>query len=231
MRAARKVWLSAVVVAATATTAFADERTADPFGDGNPPCFDTSDVVGYRSCPAYGSWGDNLLAPYVFVQIELNVRHFAAAAEPRASVAARTESPVSTTSAGRVATTYDERFGVALTDALYTALDVELGNFPVGTPPQSDPELVLGALASIGLQQRIGPITLNGELAGGVLATSTATDTALQPEAVIEARARADLWLGPWCTLGALIGRDLLRQGEWMYGFNIGFHSHTYGRR
>src|SRR5262245_38299990 len=52
----------------------------DPFdtdgSDGSPPCVDHTDLVGYRRCPGYGAWGRNLLGPYVFLDLGMNMRHF-----------------------------------------------------------------------------------------------------------------------------------------------------------
>ena len=84
----RKPLLIAGLVAAYASPARADDSeyvVSDLPGevvigdhDIDRPCIeDSTDVVGYRQCPRYGRWGENLLEPEVFVQVGMTFRHFA----------------------------------------------------------------------------------------------------------------------------------------------------------
>lgn len=203
--------------AALATPHFVDE--------GPPPCVDDTDVVGFRSCPAFGAWGDDLLAPNVFLELGVDQRHFRAALP---SAVARSTSPVTSARDGS-AYTLDERIGVGLPLGLYLALDVELGNLESADSPRTpDPQTVFGAFAAAGMQQHLGPIALGAELAAGELSYSYSSDTDLHSEAALEARGRAGLWLSPWCTLGAVVGTSLITHGEWMAGITLGIHSHSY---
>jgi hypothetical protein len=196
-------------------------------------CTDANDVVGERTCPHYGTWGDNLLSPYVFVGIELNMRQLAVASASRSaspSVAARTESPVSPALETR-AMTYDARVGVGLPLGLFLAVDFELGNFALHPLKATDPDLVLGSLLSAGAMYRLGPISVGGEIAGGILAYSWENTPDLHKEGVVEARARGALWLSPWCTIGGVYGKSLLDPNQWMAGVELGIHTHSYARR
>ena len=111
---------------------------------------------------------------------------------------------------------------------LYVAIDLELGNF--GPSGGSDPESVLAGLGEVGLQHRLGPVLLGGELAGGAMAR-TYFDNSFRGDAMFEARGRVDIWLSPWATIGGVYGASLIDKQAWMAGVMIGFHTHTYGHR
>jgi hypothetical protein len=196
-----------------------------------PVCIDPSDIVGVRSCPGYGEWGQNLLAPYVFVEVGLNFRHFAPAGAT--AVAARSTTPTMTTPAAGSdqALTFDERVGVAITHHLYTALDVELGNFESSDDSHDDRRSsVIAALGQIGLRQGIGIGAIAAEIGGGGMAYSYSTDRAsMRGEYLAEVRGRAHIWLGPSLSIGGMAGKSLLRKDEWVAGVYFGFHSYAYG--
>lgn len=46
---------------------------------------------------------------------------------------------------------------------------------------------------------------------------------------VVEARARAEVWVYPWASLGAQVGTSVLEHGDWMAGVYVGLHSRAYG--
>jgi len=50
-------------------------------------------------------------------------------------------------------------------------------------------------------------------------------------QAVLEARARAELWLNPWITVGAQAGANVAAKGDWMTGLYFGFHSRAFAGR
>ncbi len=213
-----------------------DSDSADrPVSDASyspPQCVDASDVVGYRKCPAYGVWGENLLAPYVFVDLGVNAWYFAIPDEsqgtPTTARSASASSSSSTTTRTRSRMlTYDERVGVGMRYGLYVAFDFELGAF--ASQPATSSGLL--ALISAGIQHRFGPITLGVEATGGVLAYSPANSTALTSQGVVEGRARGDLWVTPWLTLSGVVGTEALIGDGWMAGAALGFHTHAYGRR
>jgi hypothetical protein len=219
-----------LAVALLTPAAHADVVTTiddDDATDDVPQCADANDVVGYRRCPAYGAWGENLIAPYVFVDIGFNVWHFTLPQSnpPVARAASSIMQPPASTSSEEHALTYDERVGVGFRYGLYIAFDFEIGAF--GSQPSSSDLL---ALVSAGLDHRFGPITIGGELTGGVLAYSSETVPGLIGEGVLDVRGRADLWLTPWLTIGGVLGKSVLGEG-WMGGVALGFHTHAFGRR
>jgi hypothetical protein len=227
-----KTALAWLVIVASSSIGYADTIVLDENDSPYtlPPCTDPSDVVGYRACPAYGAWGDNLLAPYVFVDIGVNFWTFSGLSGGANASTARSVDSASGSSTARSTDrliTYDERVGVGFAYGLYLAFDFELSAF--AEPPTTTTSGLL-ALLSAGIQHKLGPITLGGEITGGVLAYSPETSTDLAAERVLEARGRADLWLTPWFTIGGVAGESLFHDG-WMAGFQIGLHTHAYGRR
>ena len=50
-------------------------------------------------------------------------------------------------------------------------------------------------------------------------------------QGVIEARARAELWLNPWLTLGAQAGANVMARGDWMTGVYLGAHTRAFAGR
>jgi len=197
--------------------------------DDHSPCLaEKTDVVGYRECPGYGTWGNNLRDTYVFLDVGVTMRHYAWRGDVKG--AARSSSPVSSTEgAADEAFLFDERVGFLLTRGLYTAIDFELGDVSDARPTNpSAHAIVVDGLVSLGLRGGLGPFVLRGELAGGVMAASSTTRD-LPTEAMFEARGRADLWLSPWVTIGAAAGASLIRQGDWLAGLYLGFHTWSFG--
>ncbi|MDB4957405.1 MAG: hypothetical protein JWO36_4974 [Myxococcales bacterium] len=225
---ARSAVLFTLALAAGARVTHADDDhpTRNPIPD-VPPCIDGTDVVGYERCSRYGSWGQNLLEPYMFVDLGMNVRHFAAASGP-SGVAYRGTRPV-TTSGSQEAVTFDERLGVALSHALYLGLDFELGNFAsLDESTSAAPDMLVAGLAAFGLRGGLGPIALAGEVAVGGMAYSFPSDKSLRTTELVEVRARGELWLSPWVTVGAQIGTSIVEKDQWIAGLYIGFHTYSY---
>src|SRR5262245_42853991 len=108
-----------LVFALALPIAYADAPDDVSSTDSTKLCVDSSDVVGYRQWPAYGTWGLNLLEPYVYIDFGLNRRHFASSIRPNAFARTTTGTSGSTPGAienyGDDALTFDERLGVGLT--------------------------------------------------------------------------------------------------------------------
>jgi hypothetical protein len=234
--------LAGVLVAASAHAALADDDESDldvavmtdvaptwATADlDHPPCLENeTEVVGYRRCTRYGSWGANLLDPDMFVQVGMNIRHFTGGA-PLA--AARTTSPVRMpTDTGNDALMFDERIGYPLSTGIYLAFDFELGNFANSESNKAnDRDFVLDGLLSLGARGGLGPFSLGAELAGGVMQSSFPRQTNEETDGIIEARGRAELWLAPWFTVGGAVGASLLDRGDWMAGLYLGVHTWAY---
>jgi hypothetical protein len=230
----RIAFLVAGVVATTPAIVKADDYASDRescynLGDRSPPCAtDGSDVVGYHHCPWYGSWGSNLLDPYLYLDLGMNVRHFGAHSGP--VLAARSSTPGGTSSGGGdMALTYDERIGYGIAHGLYAAIDFELGNFADTDPTRTNTrDVVLDGLASLGVRGGIGPLALSVELSGGAMVSSYPTQADMKTDGLLEARARVDVWLAPWFTIGGSVGASLIEEGSWMAGLYLGFHTWAY---
>jgi hypothetical protein len=55
------------------------------------------------------------------------------------------------------------------------------------------------------------------------------TDTTIVANrAVIEARARAEVWVSPWVTAGVSVGSNVLEKSDWMAGVFLGVHSRAF---
>jgi len=203
------------------TTAWAD-------GTVSQECVDDTDVVGYRRCPAYGEWGANLLDPYVFVDFGMNRRHFVATAHPAIAPRTATPTPMPSKSGSTDALTFDERVGFRIAHNIYLAFDFELGNFEVDDSDPTTHDVILAGFGAIGWRGDIHLGVLSVELAGGGMEYSYPTDTAMHKQALVEARVHGDIWLSPWCTLGGMIGTNLLEKGDWVGGLYFGFHSYAF---
>ena len=217
-----------VVVATEVAPTWASDLDACCVTSEHPPCVESeSEVVGYRKCERYGSWGSNLLDPDMFVQVGMNMRHFAGTA-PMSS--ARTiGSPEKPATGGDDALMFDERIGYPLSQAFYLAFDFELGNFANSESKQTnDRDFVLDGLLSFGMRGGLGPFSLGAEVAGGVMQSSFPKQPSEQTDAIFEARGRAELWLAPWFTVGGAIGASLIDRGDWMAGLYLGVHTWAY---
>ncbi len=208
-----KALVLAILLAAS--PARADERCTAPY-------LDDSEVVGYRQCPHYGMCGHRLTDPYVFVDVGFDVRELA---QPTSTAIARTTAPIAPAASSQRVVTFDERIGFDLVHRLYAAFDFELGDFDVERPSNI---FVLGGTGSLGLRATLGFVALAGELTGGVLETSLSTRAATDVAGIAEARVRADVWLGPWITVGAFVGTSVLERDERLAGIYLGVHTWGY---
>ena len=145
------------------------------------------------------------------------------------------------------------RLGLISSHGFYAAFDSELGGLSsaasaatemMSTGTFGGPQLVqqgglvMGAYGVAGVRGSLGRATLAVEGAGGVRSvryhfdstyhacesTSTIQDT----RGVVEARARAEVWAGPWFTFGATVGANLAERGDWLAGLYLGLHSRAY---
>ena len=163
--------------------------------------------------------------------------------------AARDNAPLENAFVGQL------RVGKPLPYNFYTAAELELGALagaavspemtssgPLGTPTLTPSTvMMLGGTGILGIGGRVtSSLDLGVELAGGVrvlaysfdstyLACETSTTiTAAQP--MLEARARASLWLTPHVALSALAGKSALDNGM-VGGLAIGLTNHAFAGR
>lgn len=145
------------------------------------------------------------------------------------------------------------RLGVALPHGLYAGVESELGGITAqrsgtvemqssgtfGTPElDAQTGMYIGTVGLAGLRgsTRRGSFAL--EAAGGMRTeryrfASTyhdceSTSAINVNQAVVEARARAELWVNPWLTAGAALGTSVLDRGDWLAGVYLGIHTRTF---
>ncbi|HEY0477275.1 MAG TPA: hypothetical protein VGD37_07105 [Kofleriaceae bacterium] len=146
------------------------------------------------------------------------------------------------------------RAGAGVGHGLYTALELDLGGLTqpghtatemmstgvFGSPDLSQERgFLVDTFGVVGVHGRVGAGGLGVELAGGMRAASysfhssyhgceqSTSITAFAPAA--EARARGELWLGPWLTAGVTVGASVLERAAWMGGVYLGVHTRAFG--
>jgi hypothetical protein len=221
-------------------------------GGGAPPCIDDTDVVGYRRCNPFAAWSDHGM-PLLIIELGAAVRRFgsqlgaAGEDEPFTSRASGRPAGADTAEVGTL------RVGVGLGRGFYLAVDGELGRLTrtaaraetapalePGTPSVAPgPSLAMGLSAAAGVRGAVGRVTLGVEVAGGVrglvyrdrvpylACESTTTHQVSSP--ILEARARASLWLSPFVSVGASVGASVIERGAWMAGVQLGFATRAFG--
>jgi hypothetical protein len=146
------------------------------------------------------------------------------------------------------------RLSAALSHGLYTGLEVDLGGLTqtgqvgmemmstgvFGSPSLTqDRGFIIDSLGVVGVRGSTGFGGLGVELAGGLRAVSYSfhssyhgceESTSVRVFApAAEARARGELWLGPWLTAGVMVGASILERSNFMGGLYLGVHSRAFG--
>jgi hypothetical protein len=142
---------------------------------------------------------------------------------------------------------FDLRMTGELTRALYTGIDVSVGRARISHPRferaagvtiEETGGMYYGAGGVGGLVLHGGPLVVRAEILGGArlaeVALSSEEDgltrrsraSAVQP--ILEPRVGAELWLGPWLTLGAHVGSDVLRDGDLFLGLRLSIYGRAY---
>jgi len=145
------------------------------------------------------------------------------------------------------------RVGVALRYGFYVAADAEVGALTDGTARaemtssgvRGTPAIeqtsvaVLSGLGVAGVRARLGSLNLGVEAAGGFRTLTYNYDSKYHAceetmsittgMTVLEARARAAVWVSPFVTLGATAGKSLI-DDSWVGGIYVGAHSRAFGR-
>jgi len=158
-------------------------------------CTDTSDVVGYRKCTAFGSWGRGLALPHIIIEAGAVVRQFdslldgqtGTVAHAGESFAYRVIAPVQRRRSLDTAVLSTMRAGLGLPHGLYTALEVDLGGLV--QPDRATAEMMsagafgtpdvvqrggfeVDSLATLGVRGALRFGSVGAELAGGMRAVS-----------------------------------------------------------
>lgn len=153
-----------------------------------------------------------------------------------------------------VAATTTLRLGFGVPRGFYSGLEFEAGGLvapaSAGTEMMSAPGtfgspdirqrggLVLGFTGLAGFRAALGPASFAVEGAAGLRSVRyqfesayhhcVSTTTIASTHEVVEARARAELWLNPWISAGATLGANVLERDDWMAGLFVGFHSRAF---
>lgn len=222
-------------------------------------CEDSSDVVGLRHCARYAAWAVRFPRlvieagamvrrfPSLLDDQRGSVSHGAESFAYRVVQTAPRR-------ALDTAILSTMRASLSLSGALYGGLEVDLGG--VAQPGQAKAEMmstgtfgsprlaqdsgfIVDTLGLVGLRSALGFGGVAVELAGGVRTVSysfhsdyhdcvsSTTVSAVAP--VGDARARGELWLGPWLTAGVAVGTSLLERRNWSGALYLGIHSRAFG--
>ncbi|HUJ63831.1 MAG TPA: hypothetical protein VLX92_35265 [Kofleriaceae bacterium] len=204
-----------------------------------PTCVETNDVVGYRECTQYGVWSNNLAMPPLLLDLAFRVRQLPLAAgpgivpSPPPGTAARTATGSASTPSAALLTTTALRLAFGNGPA-YLGLEGELGTIEsaAGNDTPNLTGSMIGGYLVGGLRATSRSGSMGVEVAGGVRSLSDPLAT-VQAEhtGVLELRARGELWVGPWLSVGAMAGTSIVESGDWMAGVFVGVHSRAYGSR
>ena len=188
-----------------------------------PQCNAVGDAFGNRQCPHFGAWAANLRVRHLFMELGSNIRVF-----PNLLPSGPQRQP------SDVAMTVNFRIAMNLAHGFYAGIDGELGGLTeagvlTGVAPSSG-VVVAGALVA-GARTTIGPAAFALEGAVGGLAVIYGVDGATidSGRPLAELRGRAELWLDPWITGGAVVGTSVLESQDWMFGLYLGLHSRAFG--
>ncbi|HEY5944337.1 MAG TPA: hypothetical protein VIV40_02550 [Kofleriaceae bacterium] len=153
-----------------------------------------------------------------------------------------------------VALTSSLRVGFGIPHGFYSGLEFEIGGLVAPATATAEMTTTPGTFGSPNVSQTnglvlgfsgIGGYRANGrrgsiavEGAGGLRSVHynfesnyhlcETSSTIVSTHSVVEARARAELWLNPWLTAGVTVGANVLEQADWMAGFYFGAHSRAF---
>ena len=221
-----------------------------------PACGDGTTVVGYRTCAPYGTWSTLARMPRVSVDVGLwssviDLGGLDVGGTVTHSDGSTYNYRVVGSELGQDAEVVGIRSRLlAHRGATYVGLESGVGGIVASEvdhrQPMSSTELAsrTAAVATGGVvaggRVFVGRLSIGVEvMAGlrGVSVTSTSTHGACVVEDVqwsaaptVEVRARGQLWLTPWITAGAYLGRDALG-GQTSAGLDLGFHLRAFDGR
>ncbi len=130
---------------------------------------------------------------------------------------------------------------------LYTAVELELGRVTAAPQLMATPDptrgflvsttggLAFGTSLALGAHWLRGSVSFGGEFALGVRAAALADSgnpllVAKVIEPLLEARAKADLWLTPTASLGVAVGVDTIDPRDVSFAIVLGAHVRDYDR-
>ena len=210
-----------------------------------PPCEDGTTVVGYRSCAPFGAWSTTARLPRVSVEVGVwSSMIDLGGVDVGGSVTHTDGTSYSYRVVGSELGGDAEVVGVrtrlvAHRGGLYLGLEGGVGGVVQGATDHQAP------MGQVDLTSETGAVAVGGVVLGGrvfagrrgVSVASTSVhgacvveDVHWSGEPTVELRARGDLWLTPWITAGAYLGRDALG-GQTSGGLDLGFHLRAFDGR
>jgi hypothetical protein len=195
-------------------------------------CRDESDVVGHRRCEQFAEWSATNRDPELTFAGGVAFRHIYApppvVIDPVSHVA-RTVAASSRPMADIASSEFRFLGGWR---SLYFGGELSVGDLTGKTYPYG---AFIQSGGVTGVAVALGPFDLAAEaMVGGRSVRLTTNINRLAPaftEVVIEARARAALWVTPWITLEAEIGAGVLDRSEWVAAAMVGLHTRAFGGR
>jgi hypothetical protein len=179
------------------------------------PCAEPHAALDSPECSQFGEWSKSLRLPAFFVDAGADARRV----------------PLTLGGSSAFAAASVLRVGMALTPHMYAALEGELGGITSVTGATGSGTVggtYLGGFGVVGARVARGPSLLALEVAGG----GRDVQSSGMPLAVhgldVETRARGEVWLGPWLTVGAALGTSVQERGDWMASVYLGMHSHAF---
>ena len=203
-----------------------------------------SDYVGHRVCKSrYGTWATPMRVAPMYLDWGIASRTLTvpvtATAVPLVPRAMGTGSHRLAASA----VTTHVRFGMGILHGIYIGTELEVGTVSsdgvrlAGGEATPGASVFVGGYFVTGVRGAIGRVSLSTELAAGarsvqLQAVDRAGTTGPAPatgQGVVEARVRAELWISPWVSGGAVLGTSLVDRNETMVGGFLSFHTRAFG--
>jgi hypothetical protein len=209
-----------------------------PHGGGSSACREVSDIVGLRRCSRFGSW-DTGHGPSMSFEVGLIAQGLdlsgVSGTATASHLGANHEFAVGRGFVPARATAFGAalRLNAFFTSNVYAGVDLGLAGGaaagattqfgPLSETPESAFRLGFGAV--LGVATRLGPITLRGEVLGGINVTSVSFAShylscddhgaVVVTSARVEPRVALEAAVGPWASVGVMGGATALDTGEW----------------
>jgi hypothetical protein len=193
------------------------------------PCPSRGGIVGHRACPRYGEWAIDW--PAVTVTFGFSMRHLAQEPAPGVARSSSVTTPTMIDDDDALSSSrysVSEQVAIAPNPLTFLAFEVE---FSPSRPEHLKPgerQFSAGSNIVAGLRGGGKLVRIGVEIAGGMRIVDSETD---QDDFVLEARARGDIWVTPWLTLGVLLGSSLIDRGDWVTGISLGTHTNAFDGR
>ncbi len=186
-------------------------------------CHEVSRVVGYSRCWRFGWWSSTSAMSW-----DAGASWLRFDARPSDAMAADDRPVTALGFRGRALIGFPHQlYVVAQADLAEMIGSPQLITARGGSMPSPSGGSVGQETLALGWRTPLGPLTVAGELAPGARLTKwTAGDIALSAawSFLLQARAKADVWLAPGWSLGVAAGSDVLHLGDYSVAITLGLH-------